>query len=185
MITQIKTNTEMQMEKCVSTFNYHINKIRTGRVTPSLIDNITIEYYGVVTPLRNISNIIVEDYRTLVITVFDRDLISSIEKSIRASDLGLNPNTAGTVIRIILPSLTEERRNQLSKLVRSEAEQSKVCIRNVRRDANLKIKSLLKSKKISQDEEHRTQDKIQKITDDYIEKIDEIMNIKIKDLRDF
>lgn len=175
----------MQMEKCVSTFNYHINKIRTGRVTPSLIDNITIEYYGVVTPLRNISNIIVEDYRTLVITVFDRDLISSIEKSIRASDLGLNPNTAGTVIRIILPSLTEERRNQLSKLVRSEAEQSKVCIRNVRRDANLKIKSLLKSKKISQDEEHRTQDKIQKITDDYIEKIDEIMNIKIKDLRDF
>lgn len=175
----------MQMEKCVSTFNHHINKIRTGRVTPSLIDNLTVECYGVATPLRNISNIIVEDYRTLVITVFDRYLISSIEKSIRASNLGLNPNIAGTVIRIILPSLTEERRNQLSKLVRSEAEQSKVGIRNVRREANLKIKSLLKSKQISQDEEHRTQDKIQKITDDYIKKIDEIMNIKIKDLRNF
>ncbi|WWP01637.1 MAG: ribosome recycling factor [Candidatus Dasytiphilus stammeri] len=185
MIIKIKKDTEMQMAKCVSTFNHHINKIRTGRANPSLIDNLTIEYYGVVTPLRNISNIIVEDYRTIVITVFDRNLISSIEKSLRASDLGLNPNTAGTVIRIILPSLTEERRNQLSKLVRSEAEQSKICVRNVRRDANLKIKSLLKSKQVSQDEEHRTQEIIQKITDDYIKKIDEIMNLKIQDLINF
>ncbi|WWO97851.1 MAG: ribosome recycling factor [Candidatus Dasytiphilus stammeri] len=185
MIIKIKKDTEIQMEKCVSIFNHHINKIRTGRATPSLIDNLTIEYYGVATPLRNISNIIVEDYRTLVITVFDRDLISSIEKSLRASDLGLNPNTAGTVIRIILPSLTEERRNQLSKLVRSEAEQSKVCVRNIRRDANIKIKSLLKLKQVSQDEEHRTQNIIQKITDDYIKKIDEIMNIKIKELITF
>nr|WP_306767876.1 ribosome recycling factor [Martelella alba] len=160
------------MEKCVEAFKNHIGKIRTGRASPALLDGIHVEYYGAATPLRQLANVVAEDSRTLAITVFDRTLTQAVEKAILSSDLGLNPASAGTVIRVPLPPLTEERRRDLIKVVRSEAEQGKVSVRNVRRDANDKVKMLLKDKEISEDQDRRSQDDIQKLTDQYIKKID-------------
>ncbi|CUX95792.1 Ribosome-recycling factor [Candidatus Gullanella endobia] len=178
MINEIRKYAEIRMEKCVDTFKNYISKIRTGRASPNLLDSIQIDYYGQITPLRQLANIIVEDSRTLAITVFDRMLIPAIEKTIMASDLGLNPSSAGAVIRVPLPPLTEERRRELIKVVRTEAEQSKILIRNVRRDANDKVKSLLKDKIIGGDEDHRYQDEIQKLTNVWIKKIDNILEKK-------
>ncbi|WWP00337.1 MAG: ribosome recycling factor [Candidatus Dasytiphilus stammeri] len=185
MINTIKNNTVIRMEECVNIFYNHINKIHTGRVTPSLINSITVEYYGIVTPLRQLVNIITEDSRTLTMTVFDSKLIPAIEKAIFLSDLGVTPNSIGTKIRLIFPVLSEERRMQLSKLVKKEAEYGKICIRNVRRDLNIELKEQLKKKAISEDEEHRRGEELQKVTNDYIKKIDIIQNKKIKDIFDF
>lgn len=144
-----------------------------------------VDYYGAATPLRQLANVTVEDARTLAISVFDRSMSPAIEKAIMASDLGLNPSSAGTVIRVPLPPLTEERRKDLIKVVRAEAEQGRVAVRNIRRDANDKIKALLKDKEISEDEERRSQDDIQKLTDGYIKKVDEALAQKEAELMEF
>lgn len=165
MINEIKKDAETRMDKCVEAFKSNISKIRTGRAHPNLLDGISVEYYGSATPLRQVANVVAEDSRTLAITVFDRSLSAAVEKAIMASDLGLNPMSAGAVIRVPLPALTEERRKDLIKLVRAEAEQGRVSVRNVRRDANDKVKVLLKDKEISEDEDRKSQDEVQKMTD--------------------
>ncbi|WP_413737232.1 ribosome recycling factor [Sodalis sp. RH21] len=182
MINEIRKDAEMRMEKCVDAFKNHIGKIRTGRASPSLLDGIQIEYYGTSTPLRQLANVVAEDSRTLAITVFDRSLSPAVEKAIMASDLGLNPSSAGTVIRVPLPPLTEERRRDLIKVVRAEAEQGRVSVRNVRRDANDKVKAMLKDKEISEDEDRRSQEDIQKLTDAFIKKVDSALADKEAEL---
>lgn len=185
MINEIRKDADSRMGKCVESFKNHISKIRTGRASPSILDGIMVEYYGSSTPLRQLANVTVEDSRTLAINLFDRSLGSAVEKAIMASDLGLNPNSAGAVIRVPLPPLTEERRKDLIKVVRGEAEQGRVAVRNVRRDANDKVKVLLKDKEISEDEDRRSQDDIQKMTDAYIKLLDAALADKEKELMDF
>ncbi|MEQ1975819.1 ribosome recycling factor [Xenorhabdus sp. SGI240] len=185
MINEIKKDAQDRMEKSVEALKNQISKVRTGRASPSLLDGISVEYYGAATPLRQIANVVAEDVRTLAITVFDRSMSAAVEKAIMASDLGLNPSSAGAIIRVPLPPLTEERRKDLIKVVRGEAEQGRVSIRNIRRDANDKVKTLLKDKEISEDEERRSQDEIQKLTDSFIKKIDEALANKETELMDF
>ncbi len=185
MINDIRKDADTRMEKCVEAFKNHINKIRTGRASPAILDGIVVEYYGTPTPLRQLASITVEDSRTLKINVFDRSMSPAIEKAIMTSDLGLNPNSAGSDIRVPLPALTEERRKDLIKVVRGEAEQGRVSVRNVRRDANDKIKALLKDKTISEDEERRAQEDVQKMTDGYIKKVDVALAEKETELMDF
>jgi len=185
VINDIKKDAETRMEKCVEAFKSTISKVRTGRASPSLLDGIVVEYYGTPTPLRQLASVTVEDSRTLKINVFDRSLGPAVEKAIMASDLGLNPSSAGTDIRVPLPALTEERRKDLIKIVRGEAEQGRVSVRNVRRDANDKIKALLKDKEISEDDERRSQDDIQKMTDLHIKHVDAALAEKEKELMDF
>ncbi|KFK92426.1 MULTISPECIES: ribosome recycling factor [unclassified Serratia (in: enterobacteria)] len=185
MINEIRKDADSRMEKSVEAFKNQISKIRTGRASPSILDGIMVEYYGSATPLRQLANVTVEDSRTLAINLFDRSLGSAVEKAIMSSDLGLNPSSAGSVIRVPLPPLTEERRKDLIKVVRGEAEQGRVAVRNVRRDANDKVKVLLKDKEISEDEERRSQDDIQKMTDAYIKLLDAALADKEKELMDF
>uniref|UniRef100_A0A3B0MFE1 Ribosome-recycling factor n=1 Tax=Arsenophonus endosymbiont of Trialeurodes vaporariorum TaxID=235567 RepID=A0A3B0MFE1_9GAMM len=185
MINKIKKDAQERMEKSVEALKSQINKVRTGRASPSLLDGIMVEYYGAATPLRQLANITAEDSRTLAITVFDRTLAPAVEKAIMASDLGLNPSSAGTIIRVPLPPLTEERRKDLIKVVRNDAEQGRVSVRNARRDANDKIKALLKDKEISEDDERRAQDEIQKFTYNFIKKVDEALEQKEKELMEF
>ncbi|KAJ9434160.1 MULTISPECIES: ribosome recycling factor [Enterobacterales] len=185
MINDIKKDADTRMEKCVDAFKNNISKIRTGRASPSLLDGIVVPYYGTPTPLRQLASVTVEDSRTLKINVFDRSLSAAVEKAIMTSDLGLNPSSAGSDIRVPLPALTEERRKDLIKIVRGEAEQGRVSVRNVRRDANDKIKALLKDKEISEDDERRTQDEIQKMTDAHIKSVDAALADKEKELMDF
>lgn len=185
MINEIRKDAQERMEKSLEAFKTHIAKVRTGRAQPSLLDNIQVEYYGSPTPLRQVANVVAEDARTLAVSVFDRSLIGAVEKAILTSDLGLNPSSAGTTIRVPLPPLTEERRRDLIKIVRGEAEQGRVSVRNVRRDANDKVKALLKDKEISENEERKSQDEIQKLTDLYIKKVDEALADKEKELLDF
>ena len=185
MINEIKKDTEQRMEKSIEAFKTQISKIRTGRAHPSLLDGIHVEYYGAATPLRQLANVVAEDARTLAVSVFDRSLIQAVEKAIMTSDLGLNPSSAGTTIRVPLPALTEERRRDLTKVVRAEAEQGRVAVRNIRRDANDQIKALLKDKEISEDDERKAQDTIQKLTDAYVKRVDEALADKEKELMDF
>ena len=185
VINDIKKDAETRMEKCVEAFKSTISKVRTGRASPSLLDGIVVEYYGTPTPLRQLASVTVEDSRTLKINVFDRSLGPAVEKAIMTSDLGLNPSSAGTDIRVPLPALTEERRKDLINIVRGEAEQGRVSVRNVRRDANDKIKALLKDKEISEDDERRSQDDIQKMTDLHIKHVDAALAEKEKELMDF
>ena len=185
MINDIKKDADTRMEKCVDAFKNQISKVRTGRASPSLLDGIMVPYYGTPTPLRQLASVTVEDSRTLKINVFDRSLSPAVEKAIMASDLGLNPSSAGTDIRVPLPALTEERRKDLIKVVRGEAEQGRVSVRNVRRDANDKVKALLKDKEISEDDERRSQEEIQKMTDGYIKNLDAALAEKEKELMDF
>lgn len=185
MINDIKKDAETRMDKCVEAFKNTISKVRTGRASPSLLDGIVVEYYGTPTPLRQLASVTVEDSRTLKINVFDRSMGPAVEKAIMASDLGLNPSSAGSDIRVPLPPLTEERRKDLIKIVRGEAEQGRVSVRNVRRDANDKIKALLKDKAIGEDEERRAQDEVQKMTDAHIKKVDVALSEKETELMDF
>ncbi|CUX95966.1 Ribosome-recycling factor [Candidatus Mikella endobia] len=182
MINEICKDAEIRMEKCVDAFKNHISKIRTGRASPSLLENIKIEYYGKMMPLRQLSNILTEDSHTLSITVFDRTLVPTVEKAIITSNLGLNPSSTGILIRVPIPPLTEERRRDLIKSVHLEAEQCKVSIRNVRRDANVKIKNLLKNKIIDEDKDYRLQDIIQKLTNICIKKLDLLLKKKEEEL---
>ena len=185
MINDIKKDAETRMDKCVEAFKNTISKVRTGRASPSLLDGIVVEYYGTPTPLRQLASVTVEDSRTLKINVFDRSMGPAVEKAIMASDLGLNPSSAGSDIRVPLPALTEERRKDLIKVVRGEAEQGRVSVRNVRRDANDKIKALLKDKEISEDDERRSQEEIQKMTDVRIKHVDAALAEKEKELMEF
>jgi ribosome recycling factor len=182
VINEIKQSAQERMGKSIDSLKTNLNKIRTGRAHPSLLDNITIEYYGMDTPLNQVGNVSVADARTLAITVFDKSMISAVEKAILSSDLGLNPSSQGTLIRIPLPPLTEERRKDLVKVVRGEAENGKIAIRNIRRDSNSDLKSLNKEKEISDDELRQSEDEIQKITDEYVKKVDAILAEKEKEL---
>ncbi|WWO97112.1 MAG: ribosome recycling factor [Candidatus Dasytiphilus stammeri] len=185
MINSIKTNASIDMEKCFLIFMKNINKIHTSRISPSIIELLKIECYGSITTLRQVSTITVQDSRTLLVTVFDRSLLTRIEKALINSNLGIQSNTVGMVIRVSFPILTQERRIFLSKIVRKESEQGKICIRNIRREANLKLKKLLKAKSISEDEEYIIQNEIQTSTDIFIKKIDKELSTKLTDLMVF
>ena len=182
MINDIIADAKVRMEKSVDALKSQLTKVRTGRAHPSLLDGIQVSYYGVDTPLRQCANVSAEDSRTLMITVFDRSMIQAVEKAIMQSDLGLNPIGAGTSIRVPLPALTEERRRDLVKVVRAEAEGARVAVRNIRRDANADFKALQKDKEISEDDERRAVDEAQKLTDLFIKKIDEVLAAKEKEL---
>jgi ribosome recycling factor len=175
VIEDIKKDAESRMSKSIDALKVNLNKIRTGRAHPSLLDNISVDYYGAETPLNQVGNVSVPDARTLAITVFDKSMIGAVEKAILASDLGLNPSSQGTLIRIPLPPLTEERRKDLVKVVKGEGENGKIAIRNIRRDANSDVKSLNKEKEISDDEMHQAEDEIQKITDKYVKQVDQLL----------
>jgi len=182
VINDILKDSKVRMEKSVEALKNQLSKIRTGRAHPSLLDGISVSYYGADTPLRQVANVSSEDARTLMITVFDRSMIQAVEKAILQSDLGLNPIGAGTSIRVPLPPLTEERRRDLVKVVRGEAEGARVAVRNIRRDANADLKALLKEKEISEDDERRAAEEIQKITDVWVKKVDEVLAAKEKEL---
>lgn len=182
MIDEINEDAQERMGKSIDSFKLTLKKIRTGRAHASLLDNISVDYYGMETPLNQVGNISVPDARSLAITVFDKGMIAAVEKSILKSDLGLNPQSNGTLIRIPLPPLTEERRKDLVKVVRGEAEGAKVAIRNIRRDANSDFKSLLKDKEISEDDHHQAEDTIQKVTDIYVKQVDELLGKKEEEL---
>ncbi|MCL4170372.1 UNVERIFIED_CONTAM: hypothetical protein GTU68_066900 [Idotea baltica] len=170
------------MNKTIDALKDELAKVRTGRAHPSLLDHVSVDYYGSMVPLSQVANIGIEDSRTLSITPWERTMVQAIEKAIMTSDLGLNPNSAGTVIRVPMPALTEERRKDLVKVVRGEAENSRVAIRNIRRDANSTFKTMQKDKDISEDDERRAQDGIQKVTDQFIKSIDEVLAKKEQDL---
>lgn len=185
MINEIREDAEKRMEKSVEALKNQMAKVRTGRAHPSLLDTIMVPYYGSNVPLKQVGNIIIDDSRTLAVTVFDKTAIQAVEKAIMSSDLGLNPASAGTVIRIPLPPLTEERRKDLIKVVRAEAEGGRVAVRNIRRDANADLKSLLKEKEISEDEEKKAHDEVQKLTNTYIKLMDEQLKAKEQELMEF
>ena len=182
MIDDIKQETEERMGKALEALSHNFNKIRTGRAHPSLLDSIRIEYYGAETPLNQLANINIEDARTLSVVAFDKAITPDIERAIMKSDLGLNPATAGDVIRIPMPILTEETRKGYIKQARGEAESARVSVRNARRDGLGMLKELLKEKEISEDEERRGQDVIQKLTDDYVAKVESALGEKETDL---
>ena len=173
MLQDIIKDSAVRMQKSVEAFKLELLKVRTGRAHPSLLDHIMVDYYGTQTSITRAANVNVEDARTLVVTAWDKQMVTAIERAIMQSDLGLNPNTAGTVMRIPLPPLTEERRRDLVKIIKVEAEQAKVAIRNIRRDAMGDLKDLLKEKEISEDEEHRGQEEIQRATDAHVKKVEE------------
>ena len=182
MINEIKKDAQERMEKSVEALRSNLTKIRTGRAHPSLLSGISVDYYGASTPLNQVANVVAEDARTLAITVFDRELTKKVEKAIMMSDLGLNPMSAGTIIRVPLPALTEERRKDLVKIVRGEAEGGRVAIRNIRRDANGDLKALLKDKEISEDDDRKGQDEIQRLTDAAVKQVDDVLAVKEKEL---
>ncbi len=182
MIDDIKTDATTRMGKSVEALVHELAKVRTGRAHPSLLDHIRVDYYGSEVPLSQAANVNTEDARTLTVTPWDKGMVSVIEKAIMTSDLGLNPMSAGTVIRVPMPPLTEERRKDLIRVVRQEAEGAKVAIRNIRRDANHELKELVKEKVISEDDERRGQEIIQNLTDQHIKKVDEVLDEKEKDL---
>ncbi len=182
MLDEIKKDAGERMAKSVASLKQEMTKIRTGRAHTSLLDHINVEYYGSQTPLNQVSNVGVEDSRTLVVTPWEKDMVAVIEKAIINSDLGLNPISAGTVIRVPLPPLTEERRKDMIRVVRNEAEGGRIAVRNVRRDAISDIKDLLKEKMIGKDDEHRGEDEIQAITDKHVAEIDNILAEKESDL---
>jgi ribosome recycling factor len=182
MLQDILKDTQTRMDKSVESFKLELAKIRTGRAHPSLLDHVNVDYYGSVTPVGRAANVTVEDARTLVVSAWDKAMVSAIERAILESDLGLNPQTAGTVIRIPLPPLTQERRRDLTKVIKSEAEQAKVAVRNIRRDAISDLKDLLKEKEISEDDERKGQEDVQKLTDAHVKKIDELTGGKEQEI---
>ncbi|GAB3386276.1 ribosome recycling factor [Lysobacter fragariae] len=182
MLNDIKKDAQTRMAKSVDALRHDLVKVRTGRASAGLVDSIKVNYYGSEMPLGQVASVAVADARSLTITPWEKQLVGAIEKAILASDLGLTPNTAGTVIRLNLPALTEERRKELSKHVHGEGEDAKVAIRNIRRDANSQVKELLKEKKITEDEVSRTEIEIQKITDGAIKDVDDVVKAKEQEL---
>ncbi len=182
MIEEIKKDTSTRMDKSLVALKDEFTKIRTGRAHTSLLDHVKVDFYGNIVPINQAASVSVADARTLAVQAWDRNMVPVIEKAILNSDLGLNPSTAGEVIRVPLPMLTEERRKEMIKVVRSEAEGARVACRNIRRDANHDIKELLKEKEISEDDARRAEDEIQKITDKHIADIEQMLEVKEKDL---
>jgi ribosome recycling factor len=182
MIEEIISDASERMEKSLHSLEIAFNKIRTGRAHPGILDTVMVPYYGADTPLNQLANITVEEGRLLVIVPWERALISDVEKAIMKSDLGLNPSNNGESIRLPMPALTEETRREYTKQAKSEAENARVAIRNIRRDANGTIKDLLKEKEISEDDQHRAEDRIQKLTDKYIAAVESTFSAKEKDL---
>ncbi len=182
MINEILTDAKSRMGKSIDSFKHNLVKIRTGRAHPSLLEQISVDYYGSATPLTQVANINIEDARTLTVTPWEKNMIQAVEKAIMTSDLGLNPSSAGQVIRVPLPPLTEERRKDLIKVVRAEAEHGRISVRNIRRDAISTIKEFLKEKEISEDAAHKGEDEVQKITDIQIALIETVLKEKETDL---
>lgn len=182
MIDDIQKDAKLRMGKSVESLVHDLAKLRTGRAHPSLLDHLMVSYYGSDVPLSQVSNVNVEDARTLAITPWEQNMVAPVEKAIMNSDLGLNPNTAGNVIRIPMPPLTEERRKDMIKIVRQEAENARVAVRNIRRDANHHLKDLVKEKLVSEDDERRAEEQIQKLTDQHIKEIDALLEKKEADL---
>ncbi len=182
MLPAIQNDTRTRMNKSLEALRHELAKIRTGRAHPSLLEHVHVEYYGNEVPINQAASVAIEDARTLSVSPWDKNMVKAIEKAILTSDLGLNPNTAGQVIRIPLPPLTEERRKDLGKIVHHEGENAKIAIRNIRRDANHQIKELLKDKAISEDDERRAEAEIQNVTDLAVSKVDEIVAEKEQEL---
>jgi ribosome recycling factor len=182
MIEDIKKTAEQKMQKSIESLKNDLQKVRTGRAHVGLLDHVMVEYYGSMTGVNQVSNVNLGDSRTINVQPYEKDMISKVEKAIRDSDLGLNPATNGDVIRVPMPMLTEERRRDMTKIVRSEAEGAKVAIRNVRRDANDSLKKLIKDKEISEDDERRAQDVVQKLTDKAVLEVDKMLQVKEEEL---
>lgn len=182
MINNVKQDAEKRMTKAVESLHHDLTKIRTGRANAGFLDHVQVDYYGTLTPINQIANITSSDARTLVVTPWEKNMVAAVEKAILTSDLGLNPATAGSAIRVPMPPLTEERRRELIKVVKAEGEQARVAIRNIRRDANSQLKELVKNKEVSEDDERKAIEVIQKITDKYIADIDQALIAKEKDL---
>jgi ribosome recycling factor len=182
MLEDIKKDAAERMGKCVVAFRNELKKLRTGRASTSLLEHLRVEYYGSEVPLQQVANVAVEDSRTLTVVPWEKQMVQVIEKAIMKSDLGLTPNTAGTVIRVPLPALTEERRRDLTKVVRHEAENARVAIRNVRRDVMHDLKEMLKEKMVSEDDDRRAQEDVQKLTDKYVAEVDHVLADKEKEL---
>lgn len=182
MTNNVIQQAETKMKKTLQMLQEELAKLRTGRAHPSLLEHIRVEYFNQPVPLSQVSSVSVENARTLLVTPWEKDMVAKIEKAIRSADLGLNPSTAGMSIRVPLPPLNEERRKEFVKLLKDEAEQRRVSIRNIRRDANQEFKTMLKDKAISEDEEHRAAAKMQKLTDQYIAKVDQLVADKEKEL---
>nr|WP_297459708.1 ribosome recycling factor [uncultured Halomonas sp.] len=182
MINDIKKDAETRMKKSLEALQANFHKIRTGRAHPSILDAVSVDYYGSQMPLNQVASVNVEDARTLAVVPWEKSMVPKVEKAIMMSDLGLNPATAGSVIRVPMPMLTEETRKNYTRQARGEAESARVAVRNVRRDANSDIKALLKEKEISEDEEHDAEEAIQKLTDRYIAEIDKLLEAKEHDL---
>ena len=185
MYQEIIEDTKVGMERSLQSLDTAFNRIRTGRASPALLDDIKVDYYDTLTPLSQLANITVEDAKTIAIVPWEKAVVQGIEKAIMESELGLNPATSGDTIRVILPDLTEETRKEFIKKARSEAENTKISIRNVRREGNSQLKEFLKEKEISQDEERQGEEEIQKLTDLFVNKVDEALSVKEKDLLDF
>jgi ribosome recycling factor len=182
MLEETKKDAQVRMAKCVLNFQSDMKKLRTGRAHPSLIEHLKVDYYGSEAPLQQIASISVEEGRTLVVSPWEKGMVQAIEKAIHKSDLGLNPLTAGAVIRIPMPPLTEERRRDLTKVVRHDAENARVAVRNVRRDVMADIKEMLKEKMVSQDDERRAETEVQKLTDKHVAEIDQLLAAKEKEI---
>ena len=181
-IADIKKNTDQKMHKSIETLKSNLAKVRTGRAHAGMLDHVMVDYYGTPTPIGGVANITLLDARTLGVQPWEKKLLSTIEKAIRESDLGLNPSAQGDLIRVPTPALTEERRKEMVKLVKVEAEDAKIAIRNVRRDANEGLKKLLKDKAVSEDDERRAQDEVQKLTDKFVAEIDKLVQEKEKEV---
>ena len=182
MLNEIQKDAQTRMAKSVEAFRHDLTKVRTGRASTALVDHLKVNYDGSEMPLTQVASVAVSDSRSLTITPWEKQMVSAVVKAILASDLGLTPNTSGTVIRINLPALTEERRKELSKHVHAGGEDAKIAIRNIRRDANSQVKELLKEKQVTEDEASRSEDDIQKITDEAIKGVDEVVKAKEQEL---
>ena len=182
MINEIKKDAQERMKKSLESLDHAFAKIRTGRAHPSILDSVMVSYYGTDTPLRQVANVVAEDSRTLALTVFDKSMIQAVEKAVMTSDLGLNPAAQGELIRVPMPALTEERRRDLIKVIKHEGENAKVAVRNIRRDAITHLKDALKKHDISEDDERRALDDMQKLTDRYVAEVDRQLAEKEKDL---
>jgi ribosome recycling factor len=182
MIADVKKSAEQKMQKTLESLRVDLGKVRTGRAHTGILDHVSVDYYGSPMPINQVANITLMDARTISVSPWEKKLVGAIEKAIRDSDLGLNPSTMGEIIRVPMPALTEERRKDLIKVVRGEAENARVAVRNVRRDANSSLKDLLKDKAIGEDDERRAQDDIQKLTDRYIAEVDKALQAKETDL---
>jgi ribosome recycling factor len=182
MVDDIQKRTMERMQKSIEALRHELAKIRTGRAHPSLLEHVKVDYYGSEVPISQVANVTAEDARTLTVTPWEKNMVAIVDKAIRSSDLGLNPATSGMVIRVPMPPLTEQRRKDLIKVVRHEGENGKVAIRNIRRDANAEVKAALKEKQISEDQERRIEEQIQKLTDQYIREVEALLDEKETDL---